>query len=73
MKSSRCCRIDVHKKSVTVCVLAPAGQPQLGMKKRKFGTFTRELRQLRGWLNYCQVTEISMEATGQYWRGMECT
>ena len=69
-KDRRCCGIDVHKKSVTVCVLAPVGQPQLGMKKRKFGTFTRELRQLRGWLKNCRVTEIAMESTGQYWRAV---
>jgi transposase len=64
----RCCGIDVHKKSVTVCVLAPAGQPQLGIKKRKFRTFTRDLKQMRAWLKNCGVTEIAMESTGQYWR-----
>jgi transposase len=64
----RCCGIDVHKNSVTVCVLAPAGQPRLGIKRRKFPTFTRDLRQLRRWLKNCGVTEIAMEATGQYWR-----
>ena len=69
-KDRRCCGIDVHKKSVTVCVLAPTGQPHMGMKRRKFGTFTRELRQLRGWLKNCQVTEIAMESTGQYWRAV---
>jgi transposase len=69
-KDRRCCGIDVHKKSVTVCVLAPTGQPRLGMKKRKFGTFTRELRQLRKWLKACQVTEVAMESTGQYWRAV---
>jgi transposase len=66
----RCCGIDVHKNSVTVCVLPPIGQPHVGMKKRKFRTFTRDLRQLRGWLRHCQVTEIAMEATGQYWRAL---
>jgi transposase len=64
----RCCGIDVHNSSVTVCVLAPAGQSHLGVKKRKFRTFTRDLRQLRAWLKNCQVTEIAMESTGQYWR-----
>ena len=63
----RSCGIDVHKNSVTVCVLAPVGQP-IGIKKRKFRTFTRDLKQLRSWLKKCQVTEIAMESTGQYWR-----
>src|SRR2546425_13376863 len=64
----RCCGIDVHKNSVTVCVLPPVGEPQVAIKKRKFRTFTRDLMQLRGWLKNCRVTEIAMESTGQYWR-----
>lgn len=64
----RCCGIDVHKNSMMVCVLAPVGQPHIGVKKRKFRTFTRDLKQLRRWLKNCQVTEIAMESTGQYWR-----
>lgn len=70
MKQSqrRCCGIDVHKNSVMVCVLPPVGQRHIGIKKRKFRTFTRDLKQLRAWLKNCQVTEIAMESTGQYWR-----
>lgn len=64
----RCCGIDVHKNSVTVCVLPPVGQAQPGVKKRKFRTFTRDLKQMRSWLKNCKVTEIAMESTGQYWR-----
>lgn len=63
----RCCGIDVHKNSVTVCVLAPVGQ-QLPVKKRKFRTYTRDLKQLRAWLKNCRGTEVAMESTGQYWR-----
>jgi transposase len=64
----RCCGIDVHKKSVTVCVLPPFGKPEVGVRKRNFPTFTRDLKQLRTWLKNCRVTEIAMESTGQYWR-----
>ena len=64
----RCCGIDVHKNSVMVCVLAPVGQPRMGVKKRKFRTFTRDLKQMRAWLKNCKVTEVAMESTGQYWR-----
>lgn len=63
----RCCGIDVHKNSVMVCVLAPCGQ-RMEVKKRKFRTYTRDLRQMRAWLKNCRVTEIAMESTGQYWR-----
>ena len=64
----RCCGIDVHKNSVMVCVLPPVGQSQIAAKKRKFRTFTRDLKQLRAWLKNCRVTDIAMESTGQYWR-----
>ena len=60
----RCCGIDVHKNSDTVCVLATVGQPDMGTKKRKFRTFTRDFKQMRAWLKNCRVTEIAMESTG---------
>jgi transposase len=69
-KYRRCCGIDVHKKSVTVCVLAPTGSPEAEIRKRTFRTFTRDLKQLRAWLKSCKVTEIAMESTGQYWRAV---
>ena len=61
VKHRRCCGIDVHKNSVTVCVLPPAEQPHLEVKKRKFRTYTRDLRQMRAWLKNCQVTDVAME------------
>jgi transposase len=67
-KYRRCCGIDVHKKSVTVCILAPEGKRGVEIRKRNFRTFTRDLKQLRLWLKNCKVTEIAMESTGQYWR-----
>ena len=59
----RLCGIDVHKKSVTVCVLAPFGERHIEAKKRKFRTYTRDLKQMRAWLKNCQVTEIAPEST----------
>jgi transposase len=38
------------------------------VKRERFGTFLRDLKRLRAWLKHCQVTEIAMESTGQYWR-----
>ena len=64
----RCCGIDVHKNSVSVCILPAKGQVDQRIKRRNFPTFTRDLRQLRNWLKNCEVTEIAMESTGQYWR-----
>jgi transposase len=63
----RCCGIDVHKKSVSVCVLPPEGE-QGAVKRETFRTFFRDLKRLRAWLKSCKVTEVAMESTGQYWR-----
>jgi transposase len=61
----RCCGIDVHKKNVMVCVWPAVGPARIEVKKRKFRTFTRDLKQLRAWLKHGQVTEIARESTGQ--------
>jgi transposase len=64
----RCCGIDVHKKKLMVHVLPPQGQIETKPLEREFCTFTRDLRRLRDWLKECGVSEVVMEATGQYWR-----
>jgi transposase len=63
----RCCGIDVHKKSLSICVLPPEGQ-QGTVKRETFRTFLRDLKRLRAWLKSCKVTDVAMESTGQYWR-----
>jgi transposase len=64
----RCCGIDVHKKSLSVCVLPAEGVRTGTLRQETFRTFTRDLKRLRAWLGKCKVTEIVMESTGQYWR-----
>ena len=60
-----CCGLDVHKKSVTACVLWASGRRR---QTRAFGTFTRELLELGDWLRACGVTHVAMESTGVYWK-----
>ena len=60
-----CCGLDVHKKSVTACVLWASGRRR---QPRAFGTFTRELLELGDWLRACGVTHVAMESTGVYWK-----
>jgi transposase len=60
-----CCGLDVHKKSVTACVLWAAGRRR---QTREFGTFTRELLELADWLRACGVTHVALESTGVYWK-----
>jgi transposase len=60
-----CCGLDVHKKTVTACVLWAAGRRR---QTRAFGTFTRELLELADWLRACGVTHVALESTGVYWK-----
>lgn len=64
----RCCGVDVHKKKLMVHVLPPEGQSAEKAQEREFRTFTRDLYELRDWLRSQGVTDVVMEATGQYWR-----
>ena len=41
----RCAGLDVHKRTVVVCVLVPEGR-----EVRTFGTMTRELMEMVDWL-----------------------
>jgi hypothetical protein len=47
-----CFGLDVHKKSVTACVLWAAGRRR---QTKEFGTFTKELLELADWLCACGV------------------
>ena len=60
-----CCGLDVHKKSVTACVLCASGRRR---ETREFGTFTRELLELGEWLRSCGVTHVALESTGVNWK-----
>jgi transposase len=59
--------IDVHKRTVTVCVMASEGRKVVKTLQR-FSTFHRDLVALREWLIQMRVTHVTMEATGEYWK-----
>ena len=63
-----CCGLDVHKKSITACVLWAQGKGKSRKEKKRFGTFTHDLLQLADWLAQCGVTHVAMESTGVYWK-----
>ncbi|MCU1294807.1 MAG: putative transposase [Bryobacterales bacterium] len=65
---SRCCGIDVHKDSVTACVLVYSGLPEPEVRKREFATHKKSLGNLRLWLFAQKVTHVAMESTGVYWK-----
>ena len=63
-----CCGLDVHKESISACLLVTAADGRESHELKQFGTFTAELRRLRDWLlkNDCPIA--AMESTGIYWR-----
>jgi hypothetical protein len=63
-----CCGLDVHKKSITACVLWAEVKGKSRKEKKRFGTFTHDLLQLADWLEQCGVTHVAMESTGVYWK-----
>jgi transposase len=47
----------------------PIGQEGEGSAELKtFGTMTRDLLALAGWLTDASMTHIAMESTGEYWK-----
>jgi transposase len=62
-----CCGIDVHKSFVVACIAATDGKGVTTYKKRRFSTFTRDLRLLALWLSENNCRDVCMESTGKYW------
>ena len=60
----RCCGIDVHKDSLTVCLLFEDQPPIV----QEFGATTRELLRLGDWLASQSIPIVAMESTGVYWK-----
>jgi transposase len=60
--------LDVHKKTIMVCVRKI--QPQGGTMEevRTFGTMTRDLLEMSDWLASEGVTHVAMESTGVLWK-----
>jgi transposase len=64
----RCAGLDVAKDEVVASVRVPDGHGGRGHEVRTFQTFTSGLEALAGWLAAEGVTQVVMEATGQYWK-----
>ena len=64
----RCAGLDVAKDEVVACVRVPDGRGGRAQEVRTFQSFTSGLEALAGWLAAEGVTQVVMEATGQYWK-----
>jgi transposase len=63
----RCCGLDVHKKSISACILIRENGKEEKIQK-SFGTFTSQLEEMAEWMEEHKVTDVAMEATGVYWK-----
>src|ERR1019366_5885011 len=60
--------LDVAKDEVVACVRVPGRGARRRQEIRTFLTHTSGLESLADWLAAEEVTEVVMEATGQYWK-----
>lgn len=63
-----CYGLDVHKKSVTACLLTLDSKQQCSKVIRSFGTTTQDLLELVDWLVQSNCPIVAMESTGSYWK-----
>ena len=63
----RCGGLDVHKKSVSACIVIRE-QGKVDKAERRFGTYTGQLEELASWLGEHEVSHVVREATGVYWK-----
>src|SRR2546421_3808586 len=64
----RCAGLDVHKKTIVACVLITLLNGKVHKEVRTFATTTAGLLALADWLASQQVSHVSIESTGVYWR-----
>lgn len=64
----RCCGLDIHKKTISACVILSVSTGRTKKHTRIFGTMTCDLVELADWLRHLEVTHAAMEATGVYWK-----
>jgi transposase len=60
--------LDVHKEQVTACVRVPAGGGGREQQIAEFPTTVRGLLALHDWLAALGVQQVTMEATGVFWK-----
>ena len=60
----RCCGLDIHKKSITACVLISGKKKEI----RTYGTMTGDLLELCKWLKGNDIKMVAMESTASYWK-----
>ena len=62
-----CCGIDVHKSFIVACIATTDNKGITTYKKKRFSTFTGDLRRCASWLADNNCKDVCMESTGKYW------
>jgi transposase len=65
---SCCAGIDVHKKTVVVCMRRAAPDGSVHREVRTYRTMTVDLIAMSDWLAEEEVQAVAMESTGVYWK-----
>ena len=60
--------VDVHKKMLAVAIADVEVEGEWRFERRQFGTSPTQLQELAEWFAECDVEEVVMESTAQYWR-----
>jgi transposase len=63
-----CCGIDVHKKTLTACLLKTGASGEASQQLRVFRTVTGQLQELTQWLVREGCRQVAIESTGVYWK-----
>ncbi|HEV3435999.1 MAG TPA: IS110 family transposase, partial [Gemmata sp.] len=63
-----CCGIDVHKNTLTACLLTTGASNQAVSEVRTFRTTTTALQELARWLLDTKCPTVALESTGVYWK-----
>ena len=60
--------LDVHKKTVVATRMRVTEEDRVEWETKTFGTMTLDLLELHDWLYEWELTHVSMESTGDYWK-----
>jgi len=63
----RCCGIDVHKDSLTACIMIGSGKKMTVLIK-EFSTMTDDIEAFAQMLRSYQIQHLAIESTGIYWK-----
>ncbi|MBA2610805.1 MAG: IS110 family transposase [Bacteroidetes bacterium] len=64
---NKACGLDIHKDKICCFISDNTGEKQF---YQEFGTFTKELHQLKEWLIEHEIRDCIMESTGVYWMSL---